>query len=91
MIDGSHARNDDLLKRVADSLRDSNRLELQRLVVREQNSSVVLEGVVPTYYAKQLAQTLVARIEGVTRLKNAIEVDRIAAARRKTAGAPVDA
>lgn len=47
---------------------------------------LTLCGTVPTYYLKQVAQSLVAGIDGVERIENQIEVTG-PAARRQPAGA----
>ena len=39
-----------------------------------QNNTLVLRGWVPTYYLKQIAQTVAMRIDGVERVLNQIEV-----------------
>lgn len=37
----------------------------------------VLSGVVPSYYLKQIAQTVAAKIEGVMQVENRLEVHSI--------------
>ena len=49
---------------------------LRRLVVQENETSVVLTGTVPSFYLKQLAQETVRALCGQRRLINRIEVVR---------------
>ena len=48
---------------------------LRSIRCRFREGTLELIGRVPTYHYKQLAQTAVARIEGVLRVDNLIEVD----------------
>lgn len=66
----------DLQDRVIATLRNSGRHELLRLTIRTENRCVVLEGRVPTYYAKQMAQTLARNVNGVETVRNDIDVQR---------------
>lgn len=48
--------------------------EIQSLQVRLRGGQLVLEGIVSSYYLKQVAQTLVKKTVGATRLVNNVEV-----------------
>ncbi len=48
---------------------------IRRVQCRFHDGTLTLEGRVPTFHYKQLAQTAVAKIKGVTSIVNAIEVD----------------
>lgn len=60
---------------VADVLGQSQQPLLRRLHVEENDHEVVLEGTVPTYFLKQLAQETVRPCLGSRRLLNRIVVD----------------
>jgi len=60
---------------IADILGQSSQPLLRRLHVEENEKEVVLEGKVPTYFLKQLAQETVRPQLGARRLLNRIVVD----------------
>ncbi len=63
-----------LLERVQAALQHSPYLPLRNLKCYIHERVVILRGKVPTYYCKQLAQTLTAEIPGVDEVNNQIEV-----------------
>ena len=60
-------------------LRSNSYLALKNVSCEYHEGVLTLRGCLPTYYLKQMAQTAVARIDGVHRIVNEIEV--VAAAR----------
>lgn len=65
-----------LVAQVKRVLKTSGYVPLSQVRVLAERGEVCLEGEVPTYFMKQLAQTHVLPIEGVRRLKNDISVER---------------
>lgn len=61
-------------------LRHNSYLALKNVHCECAGGVLTLRGCLPTYYLKQMAQALVARLEGVQRIVNEIEV--VAVARR---------
>jgi hypothetical protein len=61
---------------IAQALDQSNIPGLRRVIVEETESSVVLTGIVPSYYMKQLAQETIRHLCGQRRLVNRVEVVR---------------
>lgn len=55
-------------------LRHNAYLAMKNLQCECHEGVLILRGCLPTYYLKQLAQTLVAGIDGVQRIVNEIEV-----------------
>ena len=49
-------------------------LALKNVTCEHQDGVLTLRGCLPSYYLKQIAQTIVANLEGVGRIVNAIEV-----------------
>lgn len=68
--------DDDIAGRAYLALATSGHRSLRYLQVFCNNGRVTLEGQVPTYYLKQLAQTLVQRVEGVRDVDNDVCVER---------------
>lgn len=68
-------REGDLPRRIMETIYRSGRLELRQLTVRNVDGCMILEGEVPTYHAKQVAQVLAGRVQGVDSLRNAIRVN----------------
>jgi osmotically-inducible protein OsmY len=68
--------DDEIAGRAYLSLATSGYRSLRNLQVFCNNGCVTLEGQVPTYYLKQLAQTLVQCVEGVRDIDNDICVQR---------------
>jgi osmotically-inducible protein OsmY len=58
----------------ADRLRRSAYLALQRVCCEFRAGVLTLRGRLPSYYLKQVAQMLVATVEGVEQIDNRIEV-----------------
>ncbi len=55
-------------------LRNSTYLALRNVTCLAQGEVVVLRGCLPTYYLKQMAQALVAQIDGVAQVVNEVDV-----------------
>jgi osmotically-inducible protein OsmY len=55
-------------------LERSNYLALRRLRCEFHDGRLVLNGRVPTYYLKQVAQTIVRQLPGVRRIDNMVDV-----------------
>jgi hypothetical protein len=70
---------DNLSSRVQHCLRTSRYPELHHVSCHWHNETVVLSGHVSTFYMKQVAQTLIRGIDGVTRIDNRITVNSPAA------------
>ena len=68
------ASADPLESRIARTLMQSGHAQLRQVRVLVSGSEVALLGRVPTYYLKQLAQSLVRGIEGVESLRNELDV-----------------
>lgn len=65
----------DLLEsQILRTLTESGHAQLRQVQVAISGAEVALLGRVPTYYLKQLAQSLVLSIEGVESLRNELEV-----------------
>jgi osmotically-inducible protein OsmY len=56
------------------ALRSSPYLALRNVACDSRDGALVLRGCLPTYYLKQVAQAVVARVEGVRQVVNEIEV-----------------
>jgi osmotically-inducible protein OsmY len=56
------------------ALRNSPYLSLRNIVCEYRDGVLTLRGCLPTYYLKQVAQAVVAHIDGVRQLVNEIEV-----------------
>ena len=65
------ARQNEMVERC---LRSNSYLALSNISCECLNGVVVLRGCLPTYYLKQVAQEVVAHLEGVERIDNQIEV-----------------
>jgi len=68
-----------LAERVEAHLRSNPYLALKNVscegtVGREKEGVMVLRGCLPSYYLKQIAQTVVAQVEGVRQIENRIQV-----------------
>jgi len=63
------------LKRVAESrLRDSGYQPLRFLKCTCRGDVVIIDGRVPSFFLKQMAQTFVGKLESVRRVENNVEV-----------------
>jgi osmotically-inducible protein OsmY len=60
--------------RVRRRLNQSPYLAVRRVKVEERQGVLTLSGRVPTFFLKQMAQTAAARVEGVHRIINRIDV-----------------
>ena len=67
-----------LAERVARALRATGYPALRTIDVTVSNRLVFLEGRVPSYYMKQVAQAVVLDVPGVRELRNDLEVVRCA-------------
>jgi osmotically-inducible protein OsmY len=66
-----HVDSADLAER---ALRNSPYLVLRNVTCACQNGVLTLRGYLPTYYLKQVAQAVVAHVDGVRQVVNEIEV-----------------
>lgn len=66
--------SDDLESRILNTLHESGMHELQRVSVEIEYDRVILQGEVRTYYAKQMAQVLVGKVDGAPAIQNDINV-----------------
>lgn len=57
------------------ALEDCGHPQLRGVHVRARQGHVTLEGCVPSYYGKQLAQAISLNVDGVTTLENRIAVE----------------
>lgn len=70
-------RQDESVRVAADTaLRESGYRSVSRLCVDVFEDAVILTGVVPSFYMKQLAQEAVLKLDIVTRVENTVEVER---------------
>lgn len=60
---------------VRDALAQTRRSWLQRVVVTAEGGTVVLQGQVPSYYLKQMAQAIALALPGVERVRNELRVE----------------
>ncbi len=67
-----------LAERVAQALRASGYPPLHAIEVSVRDQVVILQGCVPSYYLKQLAQTVAMETAGVRNLRNDVQVVRLA-------------
>lgn len=67
----------DLTRRIEDSLHETGYSHLRNLHWCVVEGVVTLRGRLPSYFAKQLAQSAVARVMGVDRVVNEIEVAKL--------------
>jgi osmotically-inducible protein OsmY len=65
-----------LAEAVTASLTDSGYVDLICVECKVRDDEVVLEGSVPSYHLKQLAQTFAQRVAGVGRIVNRLAVSR---------------
>lgn len=62
-------------RRIVEALAETGIQELRAVTVGVHEGRVTLKGSVKTYYAKQLAQETVRRVDGVEALQNEIVVE----------------
>ncbi len=63
-----------ILALAKDRIRHDSHLSIQRIWCEYKGMRLYLRGHVPSYYLKQLAQTAVSGLEGVSQVVNEIEV-----------------
>ncbi len=64
----------DLAAQVTAALQRSGQPPLRKVSVTSQHGHVTLDGRVPTYYMKQLAQTAAMSVDGVESIQNDVKV-----------------
>jgi osmotically-inducible protein OsmY len=70
----THSRQLAVADRVVRRLRQDQCLRNRDVTCEFHEGVLILRGCLPTYYLKQLAQTLAAQVDGVQQLDNRIEV-----------------
>ncbi|HEV7484886.1 MAG TPA: BON domain-containing protein [Thermoanaerobaculia bacterium] len=80
------AMHDDLVRSVSDELRWDPRIDVERIVVSVDDSTVTLAGTVQTYSAKCYAEKIAREIRGVIDVKNELEVRLTIGSYRTDAG-----
>jgi osmotically-inducible protein OsmY len=73
-VDSLPARLRTVAERAESRLRSNPYLALKNVSCEYCEGVLTLRGCLPTYYLKQIAQTAVARLDGVERIVNDIEV-----------------
>lgn len=68
------SRGSSLFERVRRRLTQSPYHAVRRVNIEERHGVLTLSGRLPNYYQKQMAQTTVAKVEGVTKIVNRIDV-----------------
>jgi len=71
---GMLCENDIMEKQAVSWLRRSPYLEVRRVVCECHEGMLCLRGHVPSYYLKQIAQTVVLEMDGVDEILNQLEV-----------------
>jgi osmotically-inducible protein OsmY len=67
--------SDELLnQKVGKSIRQLNYRQLHEIECRSKNGVVTLAGTLASFYFKQMAQAIAAKVPGVTRIVNEIQV-----------------
>jgi hypothetical protein len=72
----------DVAERAESELRRNSYVALKNVACEFRDGVLILNGCLPTYYLKQVAQEAVARLNGIARIENRIEV--VAPSRRTT-------
>jgi osmotically-inducible protein OsmY len=72
----TRAAGEHLVRQAATKLQTSPYSDLRRLHVAYESGSLTLSGNVPSYYLKQMAQTIAAETAGVDHVRNRIAVVR---------------
>lgn len=76
ILAATRAEHSDLLRNaVLTALRCSGYRRLENLECEVRDGQVTLTGVLPSFYLKQVAQTVAMRVELVREVRNGIEVD----------------
>lgn len=68
------AHGDLIVERAETTLRHNSYLSLKNVHCDFREGVLILRGCLPTYYLKQMAQSVVARMDGVLHILNEIEV-----------------
>ncbi|SFJ53185.1 BON domain-containing protein [Planctomicrobium piriforme] len=76
--DAKNPSGEPLPARVTRILQDSHPA-FRSLTISEESGAIIIDGHLPSYYLKQVVQTTAARVDGVLRLENRVEVVRISA------------
>jgi hypothetical protein len=71
---GSRLEDDALRRAALERLQSSHYSALRQLGCEVTEAVIVLTGIVPTYYLKQMAQTIILRLEGIRSMVNLVEV-----------------
>jgi osmotically-inducible protein OsmY len=71
---GAVVRADKVADAAKQQLRAHTHLSMQRIWCEFEEGRLLLQGQVPSFYLKQLAQTAVAKLDGVCQVVNEIEV-----------------
>lgn len=66
----------EISRRVKSTLHNCQQPALSKVSVSSEDGAIVLSGILPSYYLKQIAQTLAFGVEGVRSLDNQVEVVR---------------
>lgn len=69
-------RSQELKTRISAALVRSGYAALKWVACEVQGDQVILQGSVPSYHLKQLAQVYAQRVDGVERIQNCLEVSR---------------
>ncbi len=70
-----HTSSDSVMTEAAESrLRQHSYLALKNISCECRHGQLTLRGCVPSYYLKQIAQTVIAKIDGIAGIRNEIEV-----------------
>ncbi len=64
----------DVAERAESELRRNGYVALKNIACEYREGILTLTGCLPTYYLKQMAQEAVARLDGIGRVENRIEV-----------------
>ena len=74
-VAGSEAAAREVAARVAESLKASRYAALQGVAAEHHEGVLFLRGKVPSFYMKQIAQTVAIKVHGVELLVNLLSVD----------------
>ena len=74
MSSGNRQHLSPLLHRVDKAIQHSPHLAGRHLILETQDGSVTLRGTVDSYFEKQMAQEALRCVEGITEIRNQLEV-----------------
>lgn len=74
LVPAGTPRSERIAQVAKERIRHESHLAMQRIWCAVERNQLLLRGQVPSYYHKQLAQEVVAGLEGVERVVNEIEV-----------------